>query len=50
VSRGIASSRLSTISYGEERPAHDNSTAATRRLNRRATMVVHATDLEESTR
>jgi outer membrane protein OmpA-like peptidoglycan-associated protein len=50
VSRGIAASRLSTISYGEERPAADNSTAASRRLNRRATMVVHATDLEESTR
>ena len=39
-SRGIAASRLSTISYGEERPAHDNSREETRRLNRRAAMVV----------
>lgn len=38
--RGIAGSRLTTISYGEERPAHDNSREETRRLNRRAAMVV----------
>ncbi len=39
-SRGIAASRLTTISYGEEQPAHDNSREETRRLNRRAAMVV----------
>jgi peptidoglycan-associated lipoprotein len=44
VQRGIAVSRLSTISYGEERPAHSNAQESTRRLNRRAEFVVHATD------
>ena len=38
--RGIGADRLSTVGYGEERPAHDNSLEATRRLNRRAVMVV----------
>jgi outer membrane protein OmpA-like peptidoglycan-associated protein len=33
---GVAESRLSTVSYGESRPAHDNSREVTRRLNRRA--------------
>jgi outer membrane protein OmpA-like peptidoglycan-associated protein len=33
---GIEESRLTTISYGESRPAHDNSREVTRRLNRRA--------------
>jgi outer membrane protein OmpA-like peptidoglycan-associated protein len=32
---GIPESRLGTISYGESRPAHDNSREVTRRLNRR---------------
>jgi outer membrane protein OmpA-like peptidoglycan-associated protein len=36
VRAGVAESRLSTISYGESRPAHDNSREVTRRLNRRA--------------
>jgi outer membrane protein OmpA-like peptidoglycan-associated protein len=40
VSRGIAQGRLTTISYGEERPRHDNSREDTRRLNRRAALVV----------
>ena len=40
VGRGIDGSRLSTVSYGEERPAHDNSEEATRQLNRRAVLVV----------
>jgi len=40
VSRGIAADRLSTISYGEERPQFDNSRAETRRLNRRAALIV----------
>ena len=39
-SRGIAASRLTTVSYGEERPKHDNSREETRRLNRRAALVV----------
>lgn len=39
-SRGIDSGRLSIVSYGEERPAHDNSREETRRLNRRAALVV----------
>ena len=40
VSRGIAANRLQTVSYGEERPKYDNSREETRRLNRRAAMVV----------
>ncbi len=38
--RGIAASRLETVSYGEERPKHDNAREETRRLNRRAALVV----------
>jgi outer membrane protein OmpA-like peptidoglycan-associated protein len=44
VKRGIESSRLVTVSYGEERPAHDNTQANTRRLNRRSVLVVRITD------
>jgi outer membrane protein OmpA-like peptidoglycan-associated protein len=40
VSRGITQNRLTTVSYGEERPRHDNSREETRRLNRRAALVV----------
>jgi outer membrane protein OmpA-like peptidoglycan-associated protein len=40
VGRGIAEDRLSTISYGEEHPAHDNMQESTRRLNRRAVLMV----------
>jgi peptidoglycan-associated lipoprotein len=40
VSRGISADRLQTVSYGEERPKYDNSREETRRLNRRAAMVV----------
>jgi outer membrane protein OmpA-like peptidoglycan-associated protein len=40
-SRGIAAERLTTVSYGEERPKHDNSQEETRRLNRRAVLVVN---------
>jgi peptidoglycan-associated lipoprotein len=40
VSRGVSADRLSTVSYGEERPAHDNTREETRRLNRRAALVV----------
>lgn len=39
VSRGVTADRLSTISFGEERPAHDNSREDTRRLNRRVVLV-----------
>jgi len=40
VSRGIALGRLQTVSYGEERPKYDNAREETRRLNRRAALVV----------
>ena len=40
VSRGIAANRLRTVSYGEERPIADNSTAAGRAMNRRAHLLV----------
>jgi outer membrane protein OmpA-like peptidoglycan-associated protein len=39
-SRGIAAGRLRTITFGEERPMHDNAREETRRLNRRAALVV----------
>jgi outer membrane protein OmpA-like peptidoglycan-associated protein len=38
--RGIGANRLRTVSYGEERPKHDNAREETRRLNRRAALVV----------
>jgi outer membrane protein OmpA-like peptidoglycan-associated protein len=40
VSRGVPASRLETRSYGEEAPKFDNSREETRRLNRRAALVV----------
>ena len=39
-SRGVAMGRLRTVSYGEERPLADNSTAAGRATNRRAHLAV----------
>ena len=39
-SRGIGADRLRTVSYGEERPKYDNAREETRRMNRRAAMVV----------
>jgi peptidoglycan-associated lipoprotein len=39
-SRGVAATRMQTVSYGEERPKHDNAREETRRLNRRAALVV----------
>jgi outer membrane protein OmpA-like peptidoglycan-associated protein len=39
-SRGVSANRLQTVSYGEERPRHDNSREETRRLNRRAAMTI----------
>jgi peptidoglycan-associated lipoprotein len=38
--RGVGNTRLRTVSYGEERPAADNSTAEGRAMNRRAHLVV----------
>ena len=40
VSRGITNVRLRTVSYGEERPIADNTTAAGRAQNRRAHLAV----------
>jgi len=40
VNRGIGAGRLRTVSYGEERPAADNATAAGRAMNRRAHLMV----------
>jgi peptidoglycan-associated lipoprotein len=40
LSAGVAADRMRIISYGEERPAFDNSSEDTRRLNRRAALVV----------
>lgn len=42
-SRGVGQNRLNTVSYGEERPKHDNAREETRRLNRRAALVVRIT-------
>lgn len=42
-SRGVGADRLRTVSYGEERPKHDNGREETRRLNRRAGLVVRLT-------
>jgi outer membrane protein OmpA-like peptidoglycan-associated protein len=42
-SRGVGVDRLQTISYGEERPKFDNAREETRRLNRRAALVVRVT-------
>jgi outer membrane protein OmpA-like peptidoglycan-associated protein len=39
-SRGIGANRMNAVSYGEERPKHDNAREETRRLNRRAALVV----------
>jgi outer membrane protein OmpA-like peptidoglycan-associated protein len=40
ISRGIAADRITSVSYGEERPKFDNGREETRRLNRRAALVV----------
>jgi len=39
-SRGIGADRLNTVSFGEEMPKYSNDREETRRLNRRAAMVV----------
>ncbi|HXG55903.1 MAG TPA: OmpA family protein [Vicinamibacterales bacterium] len=38
--RGVGADRLRVVSFGEERPKHDNTREETRRLNRRAALVV----------
>jgi outer membrane protein OmpA-like peptidoglycan-associated protein len=40
LSRGVSAARLETRSYGEEQPKFDNAREETRRLNRRAALVV----------
>jgi len=40
VSRGVSVDRMQTVSFGEERPKFDNAREETRRLNRRAALVV----------
>jgi outer membrane protein OmpA-like peptidoglycan-associated protein len=40
LSRGVPANRMETRSYGEERPKFDNAREETRRLNRRAALVV----------
>jgi peptidoglycan-associated lipoprotein len=40
LSRGVSADRMQTVSFGEERPKFDNSREETRRLNRRAALVV----------
>jgi len=40
MSRGVPAGRLETRSYGEEAPKFDNTREETRRLNRRAALVV----------
>ncbi len=42
-SNGVGADRLQTVSYGEERPKHDNSREETRRMNRRAALTVRLT-------
>ena len=42
VSRGIAASRLEAVSFGEERPKHDNRFEEARALNRRTELLVTA--------
>jgi peptidoglycan-associated lipoprotein len=40
VAHGVPANRLAIVSYGEEEPKYDNTRAETRRLNRRAALVV----------
>jgi peptidoglycan-associated lipoprotein len=42
-SRGVGADRLKTVSYGEERPKYDNAREETRRMNRRAALIVRLT-------
>jgi outer membrane protein OmpA-like peptidoglycan-associated protein len=38
--QGISPARLSTVTFGEERPKYDNAKEETRRLNRRAALII----------
>src|SRR5262249_41408623 len=40
LTRGVTADRMQTVSFGEERPKFDNAREETRRLNRRAALVV----------
>jgi outer membrane protein OmpA-like peptidoglycan-associated protein len=42
VGKGVSAERLRTVSFGENRPKHDNSKEETRRLNRRVALVPNA--------
>jgi peptidoglycan-associated lipoprotein len=44
ISRGVIASRLSVVSYGEDDPKFDNSHKDTRKLNRRAALVVEVSN------
>ncbi len=39
VGKGVSAERLRTVSFGENRPKHDNSKEETRRLNRRVALI-----------
>jgi outer membrane protein OmpA-like peptidoglycan-associated protein len=41
MNRGVQATQMTTVSYGEERPKYDNAREDTRRLNRRAALVVN---------
>ena len=47
VGKGVSADRLRTVSFGEERPKYDNSREETRRLNRRAALVVRLSGFEQ---
>ena len=42
IGQGVEAARLSTVSYGEDHPAHDNAQESTRKLNRRAVLVIRS--------
>ena len=46
VQKGVSADRLSTTSFGENDPTHDNKHEATRCLNRRAAIVVKVSESE----
>jgi OmpA-OmpF porin, OOP family len=48
VDHGVTAARLRTVTYGEERPKFDNSREETRRLNRRAAMVVRVETTDDN--
>ena len=42
VQQGIEADRITVVTYGEDRPSHDNATDTSRQLNRRGALVVRA--------